>query len=95
MLVPVGIDHGGDPHFALREPLLDGARVGVPDEVVGEEIRHLHGHPLSRMVATHEEHLASAAPALADPQGPDRAVLHAPPDLVQLCDLGVRLGELA
>ena len=64
-------------------------------QVLGQQVRHLDGDPLAGVVAAEEGDPAGAAAALTDAQRPQRPVLDAAADLVQLGDLRVCLGETA
>ena len=89
VLVPVGVDHRGHPHLAPLQPAAHRVGGGAVDQVLGEPVRHLHRDPFPGVMAAQDRHLVRAAAALADPQRPQRPVLHAPADLAQLHDLRV------
>ena len=94
VLVAVRVDHRGDPDFSAGEPAGDRRLVGPLDELLREQEGHLHGDPLARVVAAHEEKLGNATAAVPDPQGQDGPALDAAADLDQLGDVRPRFREL-
>jgi hypothetical protein len=92
----IGVDHRCDPDFPLGQPPGDLRIVRPLHQLLGQQEGNLHGDPLARMVAAHEEDFGRlSTAALADAEHMDRTALDTATDLLELGNVRPCLGELS